>query len=196
MTLSINGKTYEAGELVAYVNKLAQENAELKCECRRCVYTDCPCILSDYGKDRNGVCDHFKDVFDENAELKEKLESERDLPAVAYMQGAEKQKKKDEEELKKWKDEWQEQVQKATDEGYARTLQTVQLSKAKEHIQTLISCLIDWVQEGDKDYCHIAEAEDFLKDCDIDNAIQQANKGLDFDKIADEMEQDLKDSEE
>lgn len=25
-----------------------------------------------------------------------------------------------------------------------------QLTKAKEHIQTLISCLIDWVQEGDK----------------------------------------------
>lgn len=38
-------------------------------------------------------------------------------------------------------------------------------------------------------------AEQFLKDCDIDNAIQQANKGLDFDKIAGEMEQDLKDSE-
>lgn len=37
------------------------------------------------------------------------------------------------------------------------------LTKAKEHIQTLISCLIDWVQEGDKDYCHIEEAEQFLK---------------------------------
>ena len=70
MTLSINGKTYEAGELIAYVNKLEKENTELKCECRRCVYTDCPCVLSDYGKDRNGICDHFKDVFDENAELK------------------------------------------------------------------------------------------------------------------------------
>ena len=68
----------------------------------------------------------------ENAELKAQLESERDLPTIAYMQGAEKQKKKDEEELKKWKDEWQEQVQKATDEGYARTLQTMQLTKAKE----------------------------------------------------------------
>lgn len=72
------------------------------------------------------------DLEKENAELKAQLESERDLPAIAYMQGAEKQKKKDEEELKKWKDEWQEQVQKATDEGYARTLQTMQLNKAKE----------------------------------------------------------------
>ena len=34
----------------------------------------------------------------------------------------------------------------------------------------------------------LAEAEQFLRDYDIDNAIQQANKGLDFDKIADEME--------
>ena len=54
------------------------------------------------------------------------------------MQGAEKQKKKDEEELKKWKDEWQEQVQKATDEGFARILQTMQLSKAKEIIKNLM----------------------------------------------------------
>ena len=55
--------------------QLEKENAELKCECRRCVYTDSPCILSDYGKDRNGICDHFKDVFDENAELRIKLEA-------------------------------------------------------------------------------------------------------------------------
>jgi hypothetical protein len=38
------------------------------------------------------------------------------------------------EELKNWKDEWQEQVQKANDESYARTLQTIQLTKAKEII--------------------------------------------------------------
>ena len=43
------------------------------------------------------------------------------------------------EEFKKWKDEWQEQVQKATDEGYARTLQIIQLSKAKEIMQKLIA---------------------------------------------------------
>lgn len=53
------------------IAELEEENAELKKECRRCVHTDCPCILSDYGKDRNGICDHFKDVFDENTELKE-----------------------------------------------------------------------------------------------------------------------------
>lgn len=43
-----------------------------------------------------------------------------------------------EAELKKWKDEWQEQVQEATDEGYARTLQTIQLTKAKEIIKNLL----------------------------------------------------------
>lgn len=52
---------------------LKEENADLKCECRRCIHTDCPCILSDFGKDRNGICDHFEDVFDENVELKEEL---------------------------------------------------------------------------------------------------------------------------
>jgi hypothetical protein len=41
---------------------------------------------------------------------------------------------------------------------------TDQLTKAKEHIQTLISCLIDWVQEGDKDYCHIADAKQFISE--------------------------------
>ena len=54
------------------IETLEKENAELKCECRRCIHTDCPCILSDYGKDRNGICDHFKDVFDEIVELKNK----------------------------------------------------------------------------------------------------------------------------
>jgi hypothetical protein len=104
------GVGYEYQKRIADLEK---ENAELKCECRRCVYTDSPCILSDYGKDRNGICAHFKDVFDENAELND--------------------------ELKKWKDEWQEQVQKATDEGYARTLQTMQLTKAKELLKQWLS---------------------------------------------------------
>jgi cell division septum initiation protein DivIVA len=40
-------------------------------------------------------------------------------------------------ELKEWKDEWQEQVQKATDEGYARTLQTMQLTKAKDKLKRI-----------------------------------------------------------
>ena len=64
------------------------------------------------------------------------------------------------EENKKWKDEWQEQVQKANDEGYARTLQTIQLNKAKEIIEELISQNRKlWV------YSDIREqAEQFLKE--------------------------------
>ena len=66
-------KTIDFDDAIHRIVRLEQENAKLKCECRRCVHTDCPCILSDYGKDRNGICDHFKDIFDENAELKEEL---------------------------------------------------------------------------------------------------------------------------
>ena len=61
-------------------------------------------------------------------------------------------------ENQKWKDEWQEQVQKATDEGYARTLQTIQLSKAKDIIKNLMV----YVPVDLKEY---EEAEQFLKDC-------------------------------
>lgn len=40
--MCINGKTYEAGELVAYVEKLEKENAELKSEkgCESCTKFD------------------------------------------------------------------------------------------------------------------------------------------------------------
>ncbi len=55
------------------IAELEKENADLKSECRRCVYADCPCVLSDYGK-KNGICDHFKDVFDEVTKLVKKNE--------------------------------------------------------------------------------------------------------------------------
>lgn len=65
-----------------------------------------------------------------------------------------------EAENQKLKDEWQEQVQKATDEGYARTLQTMQLTKAKEIIKKYYkynpSCEY-FYEDIDK------EAEQFLK---------------------------------
>ena len=97
MTLSINGKTYEAGELVAYVKRLEKENAELKnkLEHRNCL--DCSNHSS---KLRMRTLELEK----ENAELKAQLESERDLPAIAYQQGAEKQKKKDTDQLTKAKE--------------------------------------------------------------------------------------------
>lgn len=65
-------KTIDFDDAIHRIVRLEEENAKLKSECRRCVYTDCPCILSDFGKDQNGICDHFKDVFDENVELEKK----------------------------------------------------------------------------------------------------------------------------
>ena len=100
-------------------------------------------------------------------ELSAEIENDRDLPAIAYMQGAEKQKKKDEEELKKWKDEWQEQVQKATDEGYARTLQTIQLTKAKELLKTCLSKAIGNINPSWSEL--IADIEQFIKDNEVEN---------------------------
>ena len=61
----------------------------------------------------------------------------------------------------KLKDEWQEQVQKATDEGYARTLQTIQLTKAKEIIKNLMV----YVPVDLKEY---EEAKQFLKDSEVE----------------------------
>lgn len=52
--------------------------------------------------------------------------------ALKRIEELEKENTELKEELKNWKDEWQEQVQKAIDEGYARTQQTIQLAKAKE----------------------------------------------------------------
>ncbi len=84
-------------------------------------------------------------------------------------------------------------------------IQKDQLTNAKEIIKRLLATprsIYGRDEDGEitsffnSDYEELKkQAEQFLKDCDIDNAIQQANKGLDFDKIADEMEQDLKDSE-
>lgn len=45
MTVTINKKTYEAGELVAYVEKLEKENAELKAD-----YGVLSCSVGDFDK--------------------------------------------------------------------------------------------------------------------------------------------------
>ena len=66
-------KTIDFDDAIHRIVRLEEENAKLKSKCRRCVYTDCSYVLSDFGKDRNGICDHFKDVFDKNVELEEEL---------------------------------------------------------------------------------------------------------------------------
>ena len=77
---------------------LEAENEELKKECGRCIYTDSPCTLADYGKDEHGYCDHFKDVFDENTELKKinaelkRIYARSASDAAMYAHGARKAK--------------------------------------------------------------------------------------------------------
>lgn len=125
------------------ITELEKENTELKSECRRCVYSDCPCILSDYGKDRNGICNHFKDVFDRNAELKEKLGD------VQMQKAGEKS----------------DLVWKLTT---ANEQKAEQLTKAKEIIRDFISVAIDYIDKEDKNYSFIVEAEQFLKDSEVE----------------------------
>lgn len=80
------------------------------------------------------------------------------------------------EELKKWKDEWQEQVQKATDEGYTRTLQTIQLTNAKEIIRDLINLTeptsTEEVQHWNETF---RKAEQFIKDSEVENDSKNKN---------------------
>ena len=69
------------------------------------------------------------------------------------------------EENQRWKDEWQEQVQKATDEGYARTLQTIQLTKAKEIIKNLLSAYTTYADSfDDRDNEIVEEACQFISE--------------------------------
>ena len=87
-------------------------------------------------------------VVDEFHDMKELLEENAELK----------------EENKKWKDEWQEQVQKANDEGYARTLQTIQLNKAKKIIGNLYAICKD--NHYPNTSVLIEQAEQFLKECE------------------------------
>ena len=103
------------------------------------------------------------------AELEQKLEqTEKDLADYQFNYPTIKELQKENAELKsenqKWKDEWQEQVQKATDEGYARTLQTIQLTKAKQFIRDFLAVAIDYIDPIDKNYSLIAEGQQLLSE--------------------------------
>lgn len=85
--------------------------------------------------------DRIAELEKENEQLKSiaQFQQSSNMKRHFEIQELEKKNKGLEEELKKWKDEWQEQVQKAIDEGYARTQQTIQLTKAK-------ALLAKWVE--------------------------------------------------
>lgn len=71
---------------------------------------------------------------------------------------------------------------------------------AKGIVRDLIDDTVDFKESKERaTYCYeqekfdtYREAEQFLRETDIDNAIQKANKGLNLDKIAEEIEQDIK----
>ena len=71
-------------------------------------------------------------------------------------------------ENQKWKDEWQEQVQKATDEGYARTLQTMQLTKAKEIIKGWLGDFYNPKAFYQQRAELVEQSEQFLKDSEVE----------------------------
>ena len=79
------------------------------------------------------------DLLEENQDLRKQIEDfEKELKTEKeYSATLRKENAELKSENQKWKDEWQEQVQKANDEGYARTLQTMQLTKAKEILKSL-----------------------------------------------------------
>lgn len=84
----------------------------------------------------NEILDYFKRITEleqENKVLAQNLEDTEIVNKALEKENAELKS-----ENQKWKDEWQEQVQKATDEGYARTLQTIQLNNAKEIIREFV----------------------------------------------------------
>ena len=62
----------------------------------------------------------FEIICKENAELKAEIENDRDLPIVAYMQGAEKQKKERRKQLTKARELLNEfmRISKSSDEDF------------------------------------------------------------------------------
>lgn len=99
-----------------------------------------------------------------NKSLEEERDKYRDMVFDLQQENAEFRK------------EWQEQVQKATDEGYARTLQTIQLNNAKEIIRDLINLTeptsTEEVQHWNETF---RKAEQFLKDSEVENDSKDKN---------------------
>ncbi len=69
-----------------------------------------------------------------------------------------------------------------------------QLTEAKELLAKWVELYKPKLKDFSKPPIQV-DTEQFLRETDIDNAIKQVNEDMDFNKIADEMEQDLKDSE-
>lgn len=140
-----------------YISDLERENRALKSllyctkrSCNNCGKVNC----ENFQRQRIDCCglwvsykDYIKELKKENRLLGERcnqlLKDKGDLT----------------DELANWKDEWQEQVQKAIDEGYARTQQTIQLTKAKKLLKQFLEA-----KNSEDTYKAEWEAEQFLND--------------------------------
>lgn len=75
------------------------------------------------------------------------------------------------------------------------SLSAFMLAKTNETAQKLCRNILDNI-EGITDSCPDVLCEDCSKDCEMKKIMEQANKELDLDKIADEVEQDIKEQSE
>lgn len=108
----------------------------------------------------------YDENYDEWAEGEEGIALREELEQ-AFKSGIatlEKENAELKSENQKWKDEWQEQVQKATDEGYARTLQTIQLTKAKELLKEFVHHYKDKTIYIENMQDLLEQVERFIKD--------------------------------
>ena len=131
------------------IARLEKENADLKEEVNKTAFA------------RGNLEEENAELKDYNKKL---LQSDIDKQnKIVLLSKKVNDLQKENAELQKWKDEWQEQVQKATDEGYARTLQTMQLNKAKEIIKSFITLLTKSRTALDTKTC-LTKAEQFLSE--------------------------------
>ena len=178
----------------------------MKRDCSTCICKEGSCYPSTTIFDKDKTCKSYAPDYEGYiAELEDKLEqTENDLADYQFNYPTIKELQKELDYQKQARSIAENAVVDLTKEN--AELKAVErmalysklsdrLTKAREIIKIFLKYEICTLNIKDELADNIAKAEQFLKDCDIDNAIQQANKGLDFDKIADEMEQDLKDSE-
>ena len=133
-----------------------------------------------------------EDCYDKNGELRQFIKSDMDI----YLAGA-KEIEKENAELK----DKLNKIERKCKFNFVDLLHDVEKeSKQEEQLAQAIKIIKGFLDFENEKTIHIKDtikqAEHFLRNCDIDNAIQQADKGLDLDKIADEVEQDLKGQKE
>ena len=174
----------EIGMLNSRIAELKQQIEKMKCF-TNCNYSEnSSCLLNNEKKEECKGCQYWrlrkmkseiemkvniKDVENHIKQLEEQCEDWKadHKHNLELMKGLNNRIADLEEELKNWKDEWQEQVQKAIDEGYARTLQTIQLTKAKEIIKEFAR--LEYADYTDGDYSNelskvLEQAEQFIKE--------------------------------